>query len=474
MALDDELTSLSSSGSDHDGSDTEDLELLALAPNPIPLPADLSVQQLHEILKTSQLDHQMLFDKYKSLKIKYDELLASSSLKTKRLKGAGMVTLAGDETEILRAGARFSVFGEPWVDRLVFAIPFPGNVDPLDRAGYNNGKTENLALTAELYKSLPKHLQKTLANDKQRDVFRDIFLKKLGQERATSVHAARVHAARILKLETKFFEKDFDRANAPELQKLLENPAEPDKKYPIFPPLIFPNHDVHSNYPFKCDALLAFLRVILHGPSSINSTGEATSNRKRASKAVLWNVNAATPGMIAFAATLLLYACSPDDIFSDKSRGCSGIVWRERFTLYKRAIICFPDDYRTSLLAWYNEKLFGIVTASGAPSSSHAPEVGVEVVNSLVARLHQVNFKDLSEPSASLSTLMGLSTPEPDLPVSFPGQTQPTQVCAVPLDQVPSVLPPVGHTTSGDTPSIIPVEVPAPRATRKKTGKSKH
>ncbi|KAH9170358.1 hypothetical protein EDB89DRAFT_2072037 [Lactarius sanguifluus] len=190
-------------------------------------------------------------------------------------------------------------------------------------------------------------------------------------------------------------------------------------------------------------------------------------------KAVLWNVNAATPGMIAFAATLLLYACSPDDIFSDKSRGRSGIVWRERFTLYKRAIICFPDDYRTSLLAWYNEKLFGIVTASGAPSSSHAPEVGVEVVNSLVARLHQVNFKDLSEPSASPSTLMGLSTPEPDLPVSFPGQTQPTQVCAVPLDQVPSVLPPVGHTTSGDTPSIIPVEVPAPRATRKKTGKSK-
>ncbi|KAH9004679.1 hypothetical protein EDB86DRAFT_2825781 [Lactarius hatsudake] len=436
MALDDELSS--SSGSDYDGSDTEDLELLALAPNSIPLPADLSVQQLREILKTSQLDHQTLFDKYKSLKIKYEELVASSSLKKKKLKWAGTVE---DETEILRAGARFTVF----------------------------------ALTAELYKSLPKHLQKALANDKQRDAFRDIFLKKLGQERATSAHAARANAARVLQLETKFFEKDFDRTNAPELQKLVESPAEPDKKYPIFPPLIFPNHDVHSIHPFKCDALLALLRVILYGPSSINSTGEATSStRKRASKAALWNVNAATPGMIAFAATLLLYACSPDDIFSDKSRGCTGIVWRERFTLYKRAIICFPDDYRTSLLAWYNEKLFGIVTASGAPSSSDAPEVGIDVVKSLVARIHQVNFKDLSEPSAPLSTLMGLSTPEPDLPVSFPGQTrQPTQVCAVPLDQVPSVLPPVGHATSGDTPSIIPVEVPAPRTTRRKAGKSK-
>ncbi|KAH9021109.1 hypothetical protein EDB83DRAFT_2514277 [Lactarius deliciosus] len=470
MALDDELSS--SSGSDHDGSDTEDLELLALAPNSIPLPADLSVQQLREILKTSQLDHQTLFDKYKSLKIKYEELVASSSLKKKKLKWAGTVE---DETEILRAGARFTVFGEPWVDRIVFAIPFPGNVDPLDRARYDNGTTEKLALTAELYKSLPKHLQKALANDKQRDAFRDIFLKKLGQERATSAHAARANAARVLQLETKFFEKDFDRTNAPELQKLVESPAEPDKKYPIFPPLIFPNHDVHSIHPFKCDALLALLRVILYGPSSINSTGEATSStRKRASKAALWNVNAATPGMIAFAATLLLYACSPDDIFSDKSRGRTGIVWRERFTLYKRAIICFPDDYRTSLLAWYNEKLFGIVTASGAPSSSDAPEVGIDVVKSLVARIHQVNFKDLSEPSAPLSTLMGLSTPEPDLPVSFPGQTrQPTQVCAVPLDQVPSVLPPVGHATSGDTPSIIPVEVPAPRTTRRKAGKSK-
>ncbi|KAH9007702.1 hypothetical protein EDB83DRAFT_2532546 [Lactarius deliciosus] len=377
MALDDELSS--SSGSDHDGSDTEDLELLALAPNSIPLPADLSVQQLREILKTSQLDHQTLFDKYKSLKIK------------------------------------FSVFGEPWVNRIVFAIPFPGNVDPLDRACYDNGTTEKLALTAKLYKSLPKHLQKALTNDKQRDAFSDIFLKKLGQERATSAHAARANVVRILQLETKFFEKDFDRTNAPELQKLVKSPAEPDKKYPIFPPLIFPNHDVHSIHPFKCDALLALLRVILYGPSLINSTGEATSStRKCASKAALWNVNAATPGMIVFAATLLLYACSPDDIFSDKSRGRTGIVWRERFTLYKRAIICFPNDYRTSLLAWYNEKLFGIVTASGAPSSSDAPEVGIDVVKSLVARIHQVNFKDLSEPSAPLSTLMGLSTPEPD------------------------------------------------------------
>ncbi|KAH9024664.1 hypothetical protein EDB84DRAFT_1437306 [Lactarius hengduanensis] len=167
MALDDELSS-SSSDSDHDVSDTEDLELIALAPPLIPLAADLS------ILKTSQLDHQMFFDKYKSLKIKYEELLASSSLKIKRSKGVGRVTLAGESTEISRAGGRFSVVGEPWVDRLVFAIPFPGNVDPLDPARYNNSTTENSALTAELYKSLPKHPQKALANDNQRDTFRDI------------------------------------------------------------------------------------------------------------------------------------------------------------------------------------------------------------------------------------------------------------------------------------------------------------
>ncbi|KAH9024193.1 hypothetical protein EDB85DRAFT_277946 [Lactarius pseudohatsudake] len=412
MALDDELSS-SSSDSDRDASDTEDLELLSLAPPSIPLAGDLSVPQLREILKTSQLDHQMLFDKYKSLKIKYEELLA-----TKRLKGVGRVILDEETTEIRRAGARFLVVGEPWVDRLVFAIPFPGNVDPLDPARYNNSTTENLALIAELYKSLPKHLQKALANDNKRDKFREVFLKKLAQERANCAHSVRTHAARILKLDTKFFEKDFDRTNAPELRKLIENPAEPDQKYPIFPPLIFPNHDVRSNYPFKCDVLLAFLRITLHGPSSINSTGEATSSKKRASKSVLWGVNTATPGMIAFAATLLMYACSPDDIFSDKSRGRSGIVWKERFTLYKRAIICSPEDYRKDLLDWYNEKLFGTVPASGTSSSSHAPELGIDVVNGLVARLRQVNFTDLSEPSAPPPTLVGLSTPEPDLPVS--------------------------------------------------------
>ncbi|KAH9024668.1 hypothetical protein EDB84DRAFT_1440625 [Lactarius hengduanensis] len=140
----------------------------------------------------------MFFDKYKSLKIKYEELLASSSLKIKRSKGVGRVTLAGESTEISRAGGRFSVVGEPWVDRLVFAIPFPGNVDPLDPARYNNSTTENSALTAELYKSLPKHPQKALANDNQRDTFRDIV--SIRQERANSAHAARTHEARILKL----------------------------------------------------------------------------------------------------------------------------------------------------------------------------------------------------------------------------------------------------------------------------------
>ncbi len=80
-------------------------------------------------------------------------------------------------------------------------------------------------------------------------------MKQLNQERANSVHSVRLYAAQILHLDPKFFKKNFNRASAPELRALLESPAEPDKKYPLLAPLIFPNCDVHSVYPFKCEPL---------------------------------------------------------------------------------------------------------------------------------------------------------------------------------------------------------------------------
>ncbi|KAI9432012.1 hypothetical protein H4582DRAFT_2102612 [Lactarius indigo] len=475
MSFDDELSS-SNTDSDHslDAWDMEDVEPLDLLVSPsIPLATDLSVQQLREILKTSQMNHQALFGKYKSLVTKHERLLAS--FKAKKSKGAERGSLSGEEKEISLAGGRFSVIGEPWVARPIFAIPFPRNVDPLDPTRYANKTSEDLGIIAELYRSLPKHLQKALANDNRRDAFREIFLKQLSQERANSAHAVRLHAARILRLDTQLFEKNFNRAEAPELRKLLENPAEPGKRYPILAPLIFPDHDVQSIHPFRCDALATFLRVILYGPSSLANNGGATSSSsgKRASKGVLWGVKETTPGMIALAATLLTFACSPDQIFSDKSRGPSGIDWKYRFTLNKRAILCFPSGYRKSLLSWYNNKLFGTVTTE---ETSNSYEDGLEGVYGLVARVQQVEITDLSEPSApppmltGLTTPLTVTTPEPDLPpMPSPtsGQTgQHTQVCAVPLDQFP-VLPPVGHATSEDTPSNVPVQ----RASQRKKGK---
>ncbi|KAF8267082.1 hypothetical protein EI94DRAFT_1802179 [Lactarius quietus] len=331
-----DILSNDDSQSDSSGSDS-DSEVL-LQSGALQLVADnLMAQELHDMLKTIQINHQLLSRKYKSLKIEHDNLEASRM--PRATAGTGRGSLSGESKEISLAGGRFSV-----------------------------------------------------------------FLKQLSQERANSVHLVRSIAGQLLGLDPGIFSRTYDCSTVLALQALLKDPLKPNDWYPLFPRLQYPESNTQSTRPFQCEALATFLKLVLYGPSSIR--GEVGG--KHATKGMLWSVEKSTPGMIAMAATLVLYACSLDQSFSDKAKGPSGINWKERFTRYKQAILSFPPNYRNNLLSWYDQQIFAKTTASLCMGSL-VPNLGE--VEDLVEHLFQADVSHASNPPTGSSSSQGVLTP---------------------------------------------------------------
>ncbi|KAI9430201.1 hypothetical protein H4582DRAFT_2087413 [Lactarius indigo] len=300
MASDDNDSSSSQRGPFN--SDLEDEVNSVLLPSTVStLPPNLLNQQLHEMLKASQIHQQMLGNELKALRIDYEELEEVNNLKSTKTSRAARGSLEGESREISLARGRFSIVGELWVKKTTLGIPFPEHLDPLDPSHYNDpaGGSEARGVITELYRDLKPHLWLALVDPDQSMMFKNIFLKQLDQECANSAHAVRPYVPCFfdgLNLSSALFARNFDRMTSPELQKLLGSPAKPSMTYAPFPRLIFPNYDVSSHRPYWS----MFLKLIFYGPSSID--GEATA--KRLTKGVIWGVNLATPGMIAMAATL--------------------------------------------------------------------------------------------------------------------------------------------------------------------------
>jgi hypothetical protein len=124
------------------------------------------------MLRASQLDHQMLVSKYKSLKIEHDLVASRRSGKSTKRPERG--SLSGESKEISLAGGRFSVVGELWVGTALLDIPYPREVDPLNAARYASSNAENLGVIAELYQDLPPHLQEALASENRHATFKKI------------------------------------------------------------------------------------------------------------------------------------------------------------------------------------------------------------------------------------------------------------------------------------------------------------
>jgi hypothetical protein len=222
-----------------------------------------------QVLKATQLKHQSLCLKYKGLLTKYDTLKVTKPATAKKgSKSAG----SGGEKDVMLAGGRFCFAYELWVDNLVFECDHPSGVDPLNHQCYLTPYTQEVAVTAKLYESLPPHLQEALMDQQRRPSFKKTisllksvsplltnyfiqFLGQVKQERANIVSAACRAASNIFSLDSSYFHTKFDRTSVPQLQALPQNPNKPNEKYPLWAPMIFPGRDCNSQTPFAVEEL---------------------------------------------------------------------------------------------------------------------------------------------------------------------------------------------------------------------------
>ncbi|KAF8259062.1 hypothetical protein EI94DRAFT_1814033 [Lactarius quietus] len=283
-----------------DNSEMSDDSFLDIQPI-IPLStSQIDNVELQKVLKETQLNFQRLKVKYKDLRTKY-EVLKSSSKSASVKKGRKSVGV--DDKEITLTGGRFAFAYELWVDGAILELERPSGVDPLSNQRYSETSTEKLAISEELYSSPSLHLQDALANERRHPSFKKTFLQQVKQERANIVYTTCSIAGELFSLNPTYFCAKFDRAEIPELQRLLQDPDKPEK-YPVLAPMIFPNRDC-SNYKnvLAVEELPKFLRTILLG---ISSLGGGDPAGRRASKASLWGLTKTTPGMITLAATVVL------------------------------------------------------------------------------------------------------------------------------------------------------------------------
>ncbi|KAH9969239.1 hypothetical protein BJV74DRAFT_889798 [Russula compacta] len=279
-----------------------------------------------ELLKNSRINKQ-----YRRLRIDYKVL--QSDRRTAQNKGrCSKKSLSGKEKEIGYAGARFCFAYEPWVEHLTLKIEPSINLDPLSPDHYKTSHTAEHAIAAEVYASITPELQAAWRMN----------------------HAGSPSLTLTAGPESNSLVKSSHPTLAQELEQLLLNPMKPDKKYPLFPSLLYPSKDCTSPLLFEVEVLAMFLRIILHRKSAIDGSGLGW----HPNKALLWGVMETTLGMITLAATVLTFVYGPDQTFTQKTKGESKIAWKMHFLQYKQTILHFPSSYHKHLLAFYNVHIF--------------------------------------------------------------------------------------------------------------------
>ncbi|KAI0290360.1 hypothetical protein BC826DRAFT_1106339 [Russula brevipes] len=376
-----------------DGSSDELVDTLQHTP-------DLSIvsrQDLIAMVKESQLNNQALARSLRDLKTRIGtgtQAPGGSPSGT----GSCELTVSSEERDISRAGGRFAFAYELWFDRDVLDKERPTGIDTQCPRRFDDPDRQKLTALAELYESLSPTLQSALTSPLRSQSFKDI----LNQERSNMVSTARRVAPGLLGLDPQLLRTRANRLDVPEIQALLQNPKKPGEMYPIFAPILFPGKDCNNLVKvFQAWPLAGLLRAILFGESSL----DGVPTGKRASKATIWRISEIAPGMIAMAATIMTFVCGPDQIFSEKLKGPSGIEWGKRFLQYKCTILRLPPHRRSELYTWYNKEVFKKPSPSATVTES---ESGVDDIDELIHRLEDT---DVEQPASEYADSTQDDTP---------------------------------------------------------------
>ena len=115
----------------------------------------------------------------------------------------------------------------------------------------------------------------------------------------------------------------------------------------------------------------------------------------------------------------MLFVCGPDQTFSEKGKGPSGVEWGTRFSQYKYFILQLTPEHRSRLLSWYDQRIFGSTTLSVVETNT-TPSGSTFVTQDLADVLSQLDNADINSKLGSYSTPPELTShPSPSSPLPF-------------------------------------------------------
>ncbi|KAG1772534.1 hypothetical protein EV702DRAFT_930212, partial [Suillus placidus] len=274
----------------------------------------------------------------------------------------------------------------------------PTPFDSTDR--YATASTQESAFLDELYRHFPTLLHKVMESS----YFSDLVMKSIPDARANEIKKLRGVAGDIFDLPSKYFTNtSYDRANVPEIQRLLGVMSSTNLAYKTFPPVLFPElkEDRSLKTVFGNWLLLArILKASLHGITSLH---HASSGRGAHTNSMKWSVQQVMPGCIAWAAVLAIFLLSPDTEFSSAGIGKrSTISYKDLFFTYKKVLVTKWKTKRVvQIVTNIDHYIFKAAQLSALDSAVH--EDFTNTIDHALAALDMESSDDGSETAADVT-----------------------------------------------------------------------
>ncbi|KAI6037081.1 hypothetical protein BKA83DRAFT_4120668 [Pisolithus microcarpus] len=217
---------------------------------------------------------------------------------------------------------------------------------------YTTILTEELCLVAELDAILPKHLRRV----RNMNSFHDLFAQAMQSGRSDILYKLRDNADIIFDLPKAHFVPNYPRLEVPEIMKMLgvKDVGTLNLCFTMWYLLLFKDMKVDMRKPFlNWRPLRQILRAALWGKASLAEgfvwhSGPKMNGRK-------WQVSAVTPGLVAWAATII-----NSEFLGNGIGHTSKIDYYDIFHAYKQVLVIkWTDAHIQHVISEMNSFVFG-------------------------------------------------------------------------------------------------------------------
>ncbi|KAG2746425.1 hypothetical protein P692DRAFT_20739902 [Suillus brevipes Sb2] len=351
------------------------------------------------MLKMLQVQMQKLQEENRTIK-EENKTLHAAKPKRKRRADAHDELSVHEETISIYArkyGMMIEMF--PSSDLLNKRLPdSPTPFDSTDR--YATESTQESAFLDELYHHFPKSLHKVMESS----YFSDLVMKSIPDARANEIKKLWGVAGDIFDLPSKYFTNtSYDRANVPEIQRLLGVTSSTNLAYKTFPPVLFPELKEDRSLKTVFGNWLLLARILKASLRGITSLHHASSGGGAHTNCMKWSVRQVTPGCIAWAAVLAIFLLSPDTEFSSTGIGKrSTISYKDLFFTYKKVLVTKWKTKRiVQIVTNINHYIFKATRPSALDSAVH--EDFTNAIDRALAALDMESSDDGTETAADVT-----------------------------------------------------------------------